>query len=344
MSASGREDVEVGRRGDVTLAQVAAQAGVAVGTASKALSGAPHVRQSTRDRVLASAEMLGYTRNEAARALKTGRSYMVGLITSDAEGRFTLPVILGAENSLATGHMAILFCDAHDDPIRELHWIDTLLGRNVDGFIVTSHRSDPRKSISEFTDLPTVYAYSPSVDDSDVSVVPDDEQGGRIAGEHLLSVGRRSIVHVGGPQSYLASKLRRRGLMSALKEADLDTPTAPIHGPWTERAGRLAARVLLSRGARFDGVFCGSDQIARGVSEELQAHGIRVPEDVSIVGFDDWDMVTMATDPRLTSVSMNLGKVGGIAATRLLEIIGGVPVAPGIERVPCELVTRESSS
>ncbi|AXE37663.1 LacI family DNA-binding transcriptional regulator [Acidipropionibacterium virtanenii] len=326
-----------------TLADVARQAGVAIGTASKALSGAPHVRQETRDKVLAAAESLQYQPSMAASSLKSGRTYSVGLITSDATGRFTVPVILGAERSLATGRMAILFCDAHDDPVRELHWVQRMLARRVDGFIITSHRSDPRKSLTGMMNVPAVYAFSPSEEDDDVSVVPDDRQGGRLAGEHLLEVGRRRIAYVGGPQSYDASHLRGDGLVDALSAVGLELVTAPLFVEWSENAGRQAARALLRRDADIDGVFCASDQIARGVSEEFQHHGVAVPAEVSIVGFDDWDVMTLATQPALTSVSTNLDRVGEVAATRLTQLIAGVPVTPGIERVPCDIVIRDSS-
>lgn len=326
-----------------TLADVARQAGVATPTASKALSGAPYVRAETRARVMAAAEFLRYKPNTQARALQSGRTYTVGLLTSDAQGRFTMQIMLGAERSLATGRMGILFCDARADPVRELHWVQTLLSRNVDGVIVTAHRSDPRTSITHLLNVPVVYAYSPSEDESDVSVAPDDRQGGRLAGEHLIEVGRRRLAYVGGPKSYLASYLRRDGFVDALHASGLEFATQELFVPWEEKAGRRAARTLLQRGGDLDGVFCASDQIARGFSEELQAHGVKVPEDVAIVGFDDWGVMTLATEPSLSSLSMNLDKVGELAATRLLELIGGAPVASGIEYVGCELIVRGSS-
>lgn len=327
----------------VTLVDVARQASVGVSTASKALSGAPHVRRETRDKVIAAAEFLGYSPNGPARALKSGRTYMVGLITSDAEGRFTVPVILGAERSLASGRMAILFCDARDDPVRELHWIETLKARSVDGFIVTSHRSDPRASLTHLVDTPVVYAYSPSQLDTDVSVVPDDWQGGYLAGEHLVETGRSRIAYIGGPVAYEATCLRRDGAIDALAKFGLTLATDPLYVPWEEKAGRRAARTLLARGIEVDGLFCASDQIARGVSEELQSHGVAVPRDVAIVGFDDWQQMTLATEPELTTIKMNLETVGEVAANRLLEQLGGSPVSAGRERVPCELVVRASS-
>jgi LacI family transcriptional regulator len=329
-------------RKPVKLSDVAAHAGVTIGTASKALAGSGSLRLETRQRVLAAAELLNYYPNQQARTLTSGRSYTVGLITSDTPGRFSVPVMQGAEDSLATGQMAILFCDARNDSVREQHWIRTLVARNVDGFIVTAHRSDPRSSISSEVRVPVIYAYSPSEDPEDVSVVPDDVQGGELAGQHLIDVGRTRIAYVGGPESYLASHLRLEGLNRALSAAGLSLATAPLFVQWEEDAGRQAARILSTRAADFDAVFCASDQIARGLMDEFTRQGAQIPQDFAVVGFDDWDTMTLAAQPQLTSVGMNLTRVGQVAATRLLEAIGGQRT-PGLEYVPCELAVRASS-
>lgn len=326
-----------------TLADVARQAGVATPTASKALSGAPYVRAETRAKVLAAADNLGYKGHAQGLPLVSGRTYTVGMLTSDAQGRFTMPLMLGVERSLATGRMGILFCDARADPIRELHWVQTLLSRNVDGVIVTAHRSDPRSSITHLLNVPVVYAYSPSEDDTDVSLAPNDLQGGRLAGQHFAELGRTRPAYVGGPKSYAASHLRRDGFVEALRSNGLDLATPEMFVPWEEKAGRHAARALQQRETVLDCVFCASDQIARGVSEELQALGVRVPEDIAVVGFDDWGVMTLATEPTLTSVSMNLDRVGELAASRLLQLIAGESVETGIEYVDCELIVRGSS-
>jgi LacI family transcriptional regulator len=325
------------------LVDVAALAGVTIGTASKALSGSGALKHETRQRVLAAADRLNYRANNAARALTSGRSYTVGLLTSDSLGRFSIPVMLGAEDSLATGQMAILFCDARADPVREQHWLQTLVARNVDGIIVTSHRSDARPSISKLVPVPVVYAYSPSDDPEDTSVIPDDEHGGRLAGEHLTNVGRQRLVYVGGPTSFTASHLRLRGFQMAIDGTGAELVTPPIFTDWEEDGGRQAARILLQRGVTFDGVFCASDQIARGFLDEVHARGIRVPEDIALVGFDNWEVMTGATRPRLTSIDMNLKRVGEVAATRLLDLIAG-DSRPGEEFVPSELYIRESSA
>jgi LacI family transcriptional regulator len=326
----------------VKLAEVAALAGVSIGTASKALTGRGALRRETRQKVVAAAERLSYQPNSHAVGLVSGRSYTVGLITSDRLGRFSVPVMLGAEDSLATGQMAILFCDAREDPVRERHWLRTLKGRSVDGIIVTSLRSDARKSLSDQVSVPVVYAYSPSDREEDISVVPDDRQGGRLAGDHLVEVGRKRIAYVGGPQSYTAAHLRGEGLVDALTSSGLSLAAAPLFVSWEEEGGRRAARVLLRRGDTFDAVFCASDQIARGLIDEFAAHGISVPGDVAVVGFDNWDIMALASRPPITSIDMNLTIVGERAARLLTEAIDGSP-SPGTHYVECSLVVRGST-
>jgi LacI family transcriptional regulator len=315
---------------------------VSTGTASKALSGGGQLRPSTRQRVLAAAEELGFHPSPVARALLSGRTYTVGLLTSDSLGRFSIPLLLGAEDSLATGEIAILLCDARADPIREQYYIRTLLARQVDGFIVTGHRSDPRPSITASLPVPVVYAYTPSDNPDDLSVVPDDVQGGRLAGQHLIALGRRRIAYVGGPERYAASHLRLRGLRQALEPAEVDVVGDPLFGEWQETWGRQAGQVLLRSTPDIDAVFCASDQIARGVCDTLRDHSVGIPDDIAVVGFDNWDEMVLASRPPLTSVDMRLRLVGEVAANHLLQAIAGRPQS-GLQPVDCGLVVRESS-
>ena len=130
-----------------TIRDVAALAGVSIGTASKALNGQGKLRAETRDRVAAAAAELGFTPNVLARGLLAGRTYTVGLITTDSFGRFSIPVMLGAENALGAGQISVFMCDTRDDPARERQYVDMLLRRQVDGLIVTGRRIEPRPSI-----------------------------------------------------------------------------------------------------------------------------------------------------------------------------------------------------
>ncbi|MBR7839399.1 LacI family DNA-binding transcriptional regulator, partial [Actinospica durhamensis] len=124
-------------------------AGVSVGTASKALNDRGSMREETRARVRQAADRLGFQIDAVARSLQTGRSYTVGMITTDSIGRFSIPVMLGVEDTLGAGQMSVLLCDARDDRIREQYYLKTLLSRRVDGIIVTGRRTDPRPPLTQ---------------------------------------------------------------------------------------------------------------------------------------------------------------------------------------------------
>jgi len=331
------------RRRAATIADVASLAEVSVGTASKALNGRGQLRAETRERVHAAAQKLGFYPNALAQNLLAGRSFTVGLITTDSFGRFTIPIMLGVEDALGAGQISVFMCDARDDPIREQHYVRTLLGRRVDGIIVTGRRADPRAPIAANLPVPVVYAMTQSTDPDDCSVAPDDEAGGRMAMAHLLATGRTRIGHITGPERFLAARLRARGASDVLDEAG-HALVAPgtLYGEWREEWGRQATHILLRMNADLDAIFCGSDQIARGVSDALRESGRRVPDDVALVGYDNWEVVAGACRPPLTTVDMNLPQLGRYAAAKLLAAIDG-QAAHGLHTLPCQLVIREST-
>jgi LacI family transcriptional regulator, galactose operon repressor len=325
-----------------TIADVAALAAVSVGTASKALNGRGSLRPETRQRVREAAERLGFRANAAARSLQLGRTYTVGMITTDSIGRFSIPVMLGAEDALGAGRMSVFLCDGRDDPIREEYYLDTLLSRRVDGIIVTGRRSQARQPVRALP-VPVVYAFVSSTDPADCSVLPDEAGGARKAVEHLLATGRTRIVHITGPEHHHSAQVRCLAAAGELAAAGHELAAAPMFGEWSEAWGRQAIGILLAAGVRFDGVFCGSDQVARGVVEQLRAAGRAVPGDVGVVGFDNWDAMALACQPPLSSVDMDLEGLGRTAADMLLAAINGHPT-PGPHYRPCRLVVRESTA
>lgn len=321
------------------IVDVAALAGVAPGTASKALNGTGQLREETRERVRRAAEQLGFTPDPLGRGLSSGRSYTVGLITTDSFGRFSIPVMLGAENALGAGEMVVLLCDSRDDPVREQHYLRTLLARRVDGIIVTGRRTEPRPPVAAPGHVPVVYAFTPSQSASDTSLVVDQAGGAASAVRHLLDLGRTRLAHVTGPEDHHAAVVRREAAVAAAGDA-LVVP--PLHGEWSERWGRTAAEILLRRHPDVDAVTCGSDQIARGVCDGLRDAGRRVPDDVAVVGFDDWDVIALASRPPLTTVALGLEALGRRAGELLLDAVAGRPSA-GTTTLPTRLVVRESS-
>ncbi|WP_222853300.1 LacI family DNA-binding transcriptional regulator [Fodinicola acaciae] len=320
---------------------MAALAGVSVGTASKAVNGRGQLRPETRARVLTAAAELGFEPNALARGLLSGRSFTVGLITTDSFGRFSIPVMLGAEEALGAGQMSVFLCDSRGDRVREQHYARMLLARRVDGIIVTGRRIEPRPPLE--TSVPVVYAVGPSADPTDTSVVSDEAGGARLAIEHLIATGRQRIGHITGPETHLAAKVRADAVRQTLSAAGLQLASSAVYfGQWSEEWGRQAAAILLRSQPDVDAVFCGSDQIARGVADHLRENGRRVPDDIALAGFDNWDVMATACRPPLTTVDRHLHDLGRVAAENLLNKIAGEDVA-GVRKIPCGLVVREST-
>ncbi|MGX6604048.1 LacI family DNA-binding transcriptional regulator [Micromonosporaceae bacterium Da 78-11] len=328
----------------VTVTDVAAQAGVSPGTVSKALNGTGQLSQQTRERVIAVANELGFRANMLARSLLEGRTFTVGLLTNDSFGRFSIPVLLGAEDTLGAGRISVLLCDSRGDHIREQHYVQTLLARQVDGIIVTGRSSGPRPSLGQIN-KPVVYVLAPSESPEDLSFTHDDEAGAFLAVKHLLATGRRRIAHITGPARHSSAVARDAGTHAALAAAGESLVLGEaLYGEWSERWGREAVGLLLRDGTSFDGLFCGSDQIARGCLDGLREAGRRVPEDVGVVGVDNWNVMVEGARPALTTIDLNLHELGRLAASALLRAFDGEPLGDGIHKAPCDLVIRESTA
>jgi len=333
---------ETGSRA-ATLSDVAQRAGVSIATASKAMNDRSDVAATTRTRVLAAADELSFTPNAMARGLLAGRTGTVGLLTSDLEGRFVIPILMGAEDAFGAGQVNVFLCDARGDAIREQHHLKALLSRRVDGIIVVGRQTDPRPSLGDEVPVPVVYAYAPSDDPGDVSLTPDNVAGGRMAVEHLIACGRTRIAHISGDPSYAAAQDRLTGAREALRDAGLELVGEPLFSAWTEHWGRDAAALALQRHPDIDAVFCGSDQIARGVLDTARELGRRVPEDLAVIGYDNWTVLAENTRPELTSIDAGLQQLGRRAARCLFDAIGGDVPAPGVRHLPVKLVIRGST-
>ncbi|WP_010524464.1 LacI family DNA-binding transcriptional regulator [Nesterenkonia sp. F] len=332
-------------RKKVTLRDVATVAEVSMSTASKALNDRPgEVSASTRDHVRDVAERLGFTPNAIARAMLSGRTGTVGLLTDDLEGRFSLPILMGAEDAFGAGQTSVLLCDARGDAIREQHHVRALMGRNVDGLIVVGSRPDPRPSWAGRVSVPVVHAYAPSQDAADLSVVTDNRRAGELAAEHLLSVGRRRIAHISGDQTYMAAQGRAEGVRAVLEAEGLELVAPPQFGAWTERWGRAATQTLLAERPDVDAIVGGSDQISRGILDALHDEGRRVPVDVALVSFDNWKPLIVDAPTPLTSVDLGFTSIGRRAAEMLSSVLDGRPPEESVEYVQPRLVVRESSA
>jgi LacI family transcriptional regulator len=330
-------------RGRPTIYDVAREAGVSIGTVSKALNDTGRLSDETRSKVSAAADALGFLPAYRRRPSRGGQRVTIGVVTTDSYGRFTIPVILGAEDAFARGRASVLMCDARDDPIREEFYLDSLLRQGVDALIVTGKSYDPRPSLSSFVDVPVVYVLQPSEEPADCSVVPDDHQAAALAVEHFRASDRTRIAHVTGPSKQRAASLRRDAVLEALNAVGLSLAGETVYGEWSERSGREAAEILARRGIQFDAVYCGSDQIGRGIIDGLRQASCHVPKDVAVIGIDNWDVIVEASNPPLTSVDLELRELGAYAAQLLASAVAGHALPSGIITRPCTLVPRGST-
>jgi LacI family transcriptional regulator len=292
--------------------------------------------------VIRAAAKLSYKPNAFAQSLVSGKSNTIGLITADLQGRFSTPLLIGAERELGAQQTSILLSNAQGNQLLEQHYLQTLLSRNVDGFIILNSETNPRTPIPTKVPVPVVYAYAPSTDTRDCSITCDNVGAGRLAAEHLLACGRKKIVVITGPKTFDAATDRVEGVLQTLKRSNLEAAEPVQYGQWDEAWGRGATRLLLDKKTDFDGVICGNDQIARGCIDALKEREISIPQQVAVIGHDNWGVLVSSSRPTLTSIDNQLENIGARAARCLMDAINGES-HHGVEYLPCRLIQREST-
>lgn len=321
----------------VTLADVAAAAGVSLATASKALANRYDVAQKTRERVHRAAEELAFSPNMLARGLLGGKTQSVGIITNDLDGRFVPSIMKGAEDALGADSSNVIMCNSRGNPELELHHARALLARRVDGLLVVGDEPEPRAPLKLRTRVPVVYVYAPCDDPLSTSFVCDNVRTARMAAEAMIKSGHRRVAHIGGPITATAARDRAAGTRLAVKAAGLELRGGEaLWGNWSQSWGWEATARLLDGEEDVDALVCGDDQIARGAREQLEARGLRVPQDIALVGFDNWDVLSGVVRQPFSSMDMNLVELGQAAARAVAQR----DFAAGITRLPGTLVDR----
>jgi DNA-binding LacI/PurR family transcriptional regulator len=312
------------------------------------INGSPKVSARSRAAVEQAIAELGYVPNRAARSLVTRRTDSVALVVPEAETRlFSEPyfsgIIRGVSAGLAETQMQLLLVLVRDQ--QEYERLATYLSaQRVDGVLMMAvHRDDTLPDRLRELGVPTVLAGRRSDREPLTHVRSDNHGGARIAVEHLLAGGRRTIGTITGPLDMDAAEARLGGYREALRNAGIALDEALIAGgDFTEDGGRSAMRELLRRRPGLDAVFAASDVMASGAVLELRASARRVPDDVALVGYDD-SIVARHTDPPLTSVRQPIEEMGRTMAGLLLEEIAHPGAAPRAVVLPTELVVRESA-
>lgn len=326
----------------VVATDVAREVGVSQKTVSRVVNGDPHVRPEVRVRVLGTIERLGYQPNRAARALVSGRSRSIGLLSIGSTDYGPSSLMVGSERAIKrAGYALILVNTPEGDPeaitsaIRDLHTL------GVDGLVI----NEPSGSFTPPTglaDLPVLSLSGRSGASMREIVVGTDEAGGVAeVMSHLLGLGHRTVHHVAGPAAWGSATRRRAAWEEELRRAGAPVPT-PVHGDWSVRSGYEAGR-RLAEDPELTAVFTANDQMAIGVLRALSQAGVRVPEDVSVVGFDDVPEAAYLSTA-LTTVRQDLAATADRGVGLLVGAIEHAEVAPTRELMPVRLVVRETTA
>lgn len=334
-------------RSSPTLEDLATAAGVSRSTASRAINGGLKVSPEAQAAVDAAIVALGYTPNRAARSLVTRRTASVALVIPEPDARVMMDpyfaaVITGVNEALRETDMqlVLLMSRTGDDSARTIRY---LRGGHVDGAIVVSHhRADAWVESLGDTGLPTVFIGRPWDTGSGIPFVDlDNFEGGRLAAQHLVRLGRTKLGTVAGPGDMTAAVDRLEGWRQGLREAGLQ-PGPVVHGDFTTPGGADAARNLFAQAPELDGVFAASDLMALGVVDAVSGAGRRVPDDVAVVGFDN-HAILASGGIGLTTVTHPVADMAEAAGQLLLRAIEdpGQGMDPLI--YPPELVVRGST-
>ncbi|GAA4815010.1 LacI family DNA-binding transcriptional regulator [Streptomyces ziwulingensis] len=317
-----------------TLEAVAARAGVSRATVSRVVNGAAGVREALVERVRRAVEEMGYVPNQAARSLVTRRHDAVAVVVAEPEDRvFADPFFalqlrgIGKELTAHDNQLVLLLTEGREDHARVGRY---LAGGHVDGALVFSlHLDDPLPDLIRGAGVPTVFGGRPGWggDRTDAVYVDSDNRGGaRTAVRHLVGLGRTRIAHITGPLDQTSAADRLAGYRDVRADAD---PGLVARGDFTPGGGERAMRELLERCPGLDAVFAANDLTAAGALRVLRAHGLRVPEDVAVVGFDDMLPIAEQTEPALTTVRQDIEEMGRLMARLLLR---GLDRRPGEDR------------
>lgn len=331
-----------------TMADVARHAGVDVSTVSRALNErtAGMLRAETVDRVLASAAELGYRPNVLARGLRTQRSHTVGMIIPDLTNPFFPPVVRGVEDALDAADYTLIVANTDNDPRRDARSLQTMIGRQVDGLIVATSHLDG-DGAADVGSLPVVLVNRRGRGTRAPSIVPDDRAGVSLVVQHLTELGHRRIAHVAGPPDTSTGLTRAEAFRDcAVASGAFDETLVEPAAVFAVGDGRAACERLLDRHDDVTAIVAANDLLAIGCLVELRQRGMRVPEDISLVGFNDMPLVDLI-DPPLTTVRVPQYDMGVAAGRMLLDLLqddrnGGAGVE--IVELPPELIVRGSTA
>ena len=324
------------------IRDVAAIAGVSYQTVSRVLNNSPSIRDTTRDRVLAAIEELGFRPNQAARALVTSRSRTIGVLSADANSHYgpTTAITSIEQYAREAGYRLSITNINTSDAASIRSGLDYLLSQAVEAIVVIAPQVRVFDAIHEMSLTVPFVTLESTGRDPRHSLSVDQIAGARLATKHLIDLGHTEILHVSGPQDWIEAEARMQGYLDEINAADLRV-RAPVLGDWSAHFGYYAGLELL-RFRDFTAVFAGNDQMALGLMHACRDMGLDVPGDISIVGFDDVPEAAHFWPP-LTTIRQNFPEVGRRAMSRLLAELNGAD-DPNHEPIPAELIIRQTTA
>jgi LacI family transcriptional regulator len=329
------------------MKRIAGELGVSITTVSKVLNNREDIGHATRARVLAKVAELGYQPNAVARSLTLRRTHTLGVVIPDLMHSFFVEIVAGLETVASARGYGLLLCSSNEDPAKERAEIDMLRQRQVDGIILASVNASGNTDLLQRLGPLGIGLVMIDRDDHPVvkcdRVVTDDVEVGRLATSHLIEQGRKAIAHITGPRITHA-KRRADGYKAALKEHGVRTRAEwVVRGGFMEADGYRAMKKLLAVNPRIDAVFAANDPSAIGTMKAIWDAGLRVPEDIAVVGAGDIALGDLLRVP-LTTVSWSRDEQGKQAAKLLLDRIGPQPSDRFRSVViPPQLIVRRSS-
>ena len=320
---------------------VARLAGVSHQTVSRVLNQHPNVRPETRDRVLEAIRQLNYRPNALARGLVTRRSRTIGVISFDTRLFGPASTLLAIERAARTAGYAVTISSLADlDAASVRSAVEALAGQSVDGVIVIAPRESAARGLRDLRPGLPVVAVEAGYGGEIPVVSVDQYAGAQLATNHLLSLGHRTVWHVAGPADWLEARERREGWQASLTAAGVPAPPV-LQGDWSPDSGYQAGLELAEK-RDVTAVFAANDQMALGLMHAFYERGVRIPADVSVVGFDNIPEAAFLI-PSLTTVHQDFDELGRRGLQLLVDIMDGDGTdRPG--RVPASLVTRQSSA
>ena len=326
-----------------SLTDVAKAAGVSIATASRVLTHADYpVTDATRQKVLHAAHLLGYQPNLVARSLRTERTHTIGVIADDLLSPFTPPILRGIQDFLKTIGYLALIVNSDWDPAIEHDAIRTLVNRAVEGVIFVESGHLVSTEALEDSGKPFIFVHRLFGSSIPNSIVPDDFGGAALAVEHLLALGHRRIAHLAGPSGWHSARRRREGYLATLLQHGIEPePALLVEGDWEYEGGEVAATALLAVTPRPTALFVANDEMSLGAIAAIRRAGLRVPEDIALVSYDN-RRYSRTIRPKLTTVSLPAYEMGWRAGELLWAKLHGDLVPEDEVRILGRLYVRES--